>query len=288
MKRECEITERSLRGFERYLVGRERAAATVTKYLSDVRRFAAWSGGKLTRETAAGWKEALTASGLAATSVNSRVSSLNAYCAYAGLPFREPFLRIQRRLFRSEARELSSEEFFRLVAAARRAGRERLALILETIAGTGVRVSELRYVTVTALQRGSAEIALKGKIRKVFIPKPLCARLLAWAKKEKLRSGSVFVTSHGTPVSRTQIWQEMKSLCERAGVAQSKVFPHNLRHLFAAEYYRVSGDIVLLSDVLGHSSVETTRLYLASSGTEHRRNLSRMRILREICAGSPY
>ena len=155
-------------------------------------------------------------------------------------------------------------------------GRERLALLLEAIGATGVRVSEVRYLTVSAAQQGYAEVALKGKIRTIFLPKKLCRKLKAYAKKQKIASGEIFLTRSGRGLSRCQIWAEMKALCRHAGIEASKVFPHNLRHLFAVTFYRVSHDVAKLADILGHSSIETTRLYLISTGSEHARQLNRL------------
>ena len=188
-------------------------------------------------------------------------------------------LKLQRKLFRDDRRELTREEYERLLTAAHSLGRERLALLLETICSTGIRVSEVRYITVEAARAGKAEIALKGKLRTILLPGKLCRKLKKYARAQKTASGEIFLTRSGKSLSRRQIWGEMKSLCRRAGVAPSKVFPHNLRHLFARTFYRVCRDIVKLADVLGHSSVETTRVYLISTGAEHAKVLARMHLL---------
>ena len=185
-------------------------------------------------------------------------------------------LRLQRKLFRDESRDLSKAEYDRLVSTAERLGRERLALLLETICATGIRVSEVRYVTVEAAERGKAEISLKGKIRTILLPGKLCRKLLKYARKNKTASGEIFLTRNGTGFSRRQIWAEMKALCAEAGVEAGKVFPHNLRHLFARTFYHVCRDVAKLADVLGHSSIETTRIYLISTGAEHARTLERL------------
>ena len=189
---------------------------------------------------------------------------------------RVKFLKIQRRMFREPDRELTRPEYDRLLAAAQAAGLERLALLMETICATGVRVSEVKYFTVEAARRGRAEIRLKGKIRTILLPNKLCRKLLKYAKKQKTVSGEIFLTRNGTSLSRRQIWAELKQLCRRARVSPSKVFPHNLRHLFAATFYKACKDIVRLADVLGHSSIETTRLYLVTTGTEHIRLLEKL------------
>ena len=179
-------------------------------------------------------------------------------------------------MFREQSRELTRADYDRLITAAQARGRDRLALLMETICATGIRVSEVKYITVEAAKAGRAEIALKGKIRVILIPNKLCRKLLKYAKKNKTASGEIFLTRNGTPMSRRQIWAEMKGLCRAAGVAPSRVFPHNLRHLFAGAFYRATRDIVKLADVLGHSSIETTRIYLLTSGAEHQRQLDRL------------
>ena len=188
-------------------------------------------------------------------------------------------LRLQRRLFREDSRELTREEYDRLTAAAHALGRERLALLMEAICATGIRVSEVRYLTVEAAERGRAEIALKGKIRTILIPGKLRKKLLKYARKNKTASGEIFLTRNGKGMSRKQIWAEMKAICQAAGVAPSKVFPHNLRHLFARTFYKVCRDVAKLADVLGHSSIETTRIYLISTGAEHARELEKLGLI---------
>ena len=188
-------------------------------------------------------------------------------------------LRIQRKLFRRPDRELTRPEYERLVQTAERKGQQRLSLLLEAITATGIRVSEVKYLTVEAARARRAEIALKGKIRVILLPNKLCRKLLKYAKKQKTVSGEIFLTRNGKSLSRRQIWSEMKHLCKFAGVEASKVFPHNLRHLFATIFYRACKDIAKLADVLGHSSIETTRIYLVTSGTEHARQLAHLRLI---------
>ena len=188
-------------------------------------------------------------------------------------------LRLQRRSFREAERELDREEYRTLVRTARTLGRERLALVMETICATGIRVGEVPYITVEALRRGKAVVALKGKVRTILLPEKLCKKLLKYVKRQKITSGEVFLTGGGKRLSRVQIWAEMKRLCCAAGVAADKVFPHNLRHLFARTFYRACQDVVKLADILGHSSIETTRIYLLTTGTEHLRQLERLGLL---------
>lgn len=189
------------------------------------------------------------------------------------------FLKLQHRLFRKDSRELTREEYDRLLSDARARGQERLALLKEAICATGIRVSEVRYITAETARQGRAEIALKGKIRTILIPSRLCRKLLQYARKHKTASGEIFLTRSGQNLFRKQIWAEMKALCRRAGVQPSKVFPHNLRHLFARIFYRVCREAAKLADVLGNSSIETTRIYLITTGAEHARTLDRLQLI---------
>ena len=271
------ITEETLAAFARQLGEEERSPATLEKYLREVRQFAAFLGGReVTRELAAAWREELSARQSPAT-VNGKLTALDRLLAFLGWEdCRVKHLRVQRQLFRDSARELSREEYARLVETARRLGRGRLSLLMETICATGIRVSEVRYITAEAVREGRTEIALKGKIRTILLPGKLCRKLEKYARQKKITSGELFLTRSGRPMSRKQIWAEMKGVCRAAGVAPSKVFPHNLRHLFARCFYRVSRDVAKLADVLGHSSIETTRIYLISTGKEHLRQMDRL------------
>ena len=273
-----QLTQTQLSAFAGYLRGEEKSAGTTEKYLRDAGRFARWLEGRpVTAEEAAAWREHLTAQGYAPVTVNSMLSAVNHLFRFLGWEeCRVKFLKIQRRTFREEGRELTRPEYDRLLAAAQAAGLERLALLMETICATGVRVSEVKYFTVESARRGRAEIRLKGKIRTILLPNKLCRKLLKYAKKQKTVSGEIFLTRNGTSLSRRQIWAELKQLCRRARVSPSKVFPHNLRHLFATTFYKACKDIVRLADVLGHSSIETTRLYLVTTGTEHIRLLEKL------------
>ena len=275
------ITQRQLAAFARQLRQEERGEGTVENYLRHVGAFARWLGGRpLEKELAAAWKESLVSRGYRPGTVNTMVVSLNRFLDFAGLPgCKVKTLRVQRRVFREEDRELTREEYRRLLGAARASGRGRLALLMETICSTGIRVSEVRYITVEALRAGRMEISLKGKIRTVMFPRKLRQKLLGYCKKKKAVSGQVFLTRNGASLSRKQIWAEMKSLCALARVAPSKVFPHNLRHLFARAFYKACRDVVRLADVLGHSSIETTRIYLLSTGAEHARTLELLRLV---------
>ena len=267
--------------FQQHLAEEERELGTIEKYMREVKKFALWQGRrKVTKETVSEWKEQLRQSGYKPETVNGKLSAVNKFLSCMGWgECCVKYLKIQRRLFRSTGRELTKDEYTRLVETAQSLGKTRLALLIETICATGIRVSEVKYITAEALRAGRADISLKGKIRTVLLPGKLCRKLQKYAKKQKITSGEVFLTRSGKGVSRRQIWAEMKALCKQARVAPSKVFPHNLRHLFARTFYRVSRDVAKLADVLGHSSIETTRIYLISTGAEHVRQLERLGLI---------
>lgn len=272
------LSREQITAYDRWLQAEERAPATAEKYLRNVNAFFVWLGGRaVTKETVTGWKEHLLSHRYAPSTINAGLSALHGFFRFLGWEeCRTRFLRIQRRIFRDPARELTRAEYNRLITAARGRGKERLALTMETICATGIRVSEVQYITVESARSGRAEISLKGKIRVILLSSKLCRKLLKYAKKQKIVSGEIFLTENGKGLSRRQIWAEMKRLCGAADVKPTKVFPHNLRHLFASAYYRAYKDIVKLADVLGHSSLETTRIYLLTSGAEHQRQLDRL------------
>ena len=272
------ITERQIEMFTRHMEEEERAPATVKMYVRIIEEFMVWLNGReATKEAAVAWKEHLLTQEYTPATVNVKLAAVNAFFKFCGWQdCRVKALRLQRRVFRDPGRELTKAEYEKLVAAAKDSGRARLALLMETICGTGIRVSEVRYITVEAALAGRAEIALKGKIRTIMLPGKLCRKLLKFARKRKIASGEIFLTRSGKSLSRRQIWAEMKAVCRAAGVEQGKVFPHNLRHLFATTFYRVCHDIVKLADVLGHSSINTTRIYLITTGAEHARTLERL------------
>ncbi len=280
MKRKT-VTKEEIRQFSDALAEEERSAGTIEKYVRDVRRFAVWlDGEEVSRERTAAWRDGLLERGYAPVTINSMVAAVNRFFAVLGWEeCKVKALKIQRKLFRDDRRELTREEYQRLLDAAHGLGRERLALLLETICSTGIRVSEVKYITVEAAHAGRAEISLKGKLRTILLPGKLCRKLKKYARQQKNASGEIFLTRSGKSLSRRQIWAEMKRLCKAAGVAPSKVFPHNLRHLFARTFYRVCRDVVKLADVLGHSSIETTRIYLISTGSEHANILRKMHLV---------
>lgn len=271
------ITQEHIDRYCRSLLADERAAGTIAKYRHDLTAFARWLDGRIvTKETAADWKTHLLNSGYVPRTVNSMLAAVNSFFRFMDWHIKVRFLKIQRQIFRDSARELTKAEYDRLLNAARDSGQKRLALIMETLCATGIRVSELRYITVEAARAGRATITLKGKIRTILLPAKLCRKLVKYAKKQKTASGEIFLTKSGRPIARRQVWYELKRLCKAAGVEASKVFPHNLRHLFATTFYRACRDIVRLADMLGHSSIDTTRIYLMVSGAEQQRQLDRL------------
>ena len=275
------ITKELIKNFRRYLIEEEKAAATVEKYIRDINVFADWLGEKeLDRETVLIYKENLTQN-YAPASVNSVLSSLNSFFTFnEWYNLRVKNLKIQKQLFANKDNELTKEEYERLLTAAKSKGNEQLYFLMQTICSTGIRVSELCYITVESLKAQKAQINLKGKMRVVILPKELCKMLLKYSKEQNITSGSVFVSRNGKPLDRSNIWKMMKALCESAGVARAKVFPHNLRHLFARTFYSIQKDIVRLADILGHSSVNTTRIYTMETGETHRRQIQKLGLLR--------
>ena len=277
-RKTCALTNKMIREYADSLREQERVEATIEKYCHDIRAFVRWlEGGPVTKESAARWKEHLLADHLSPATVNAKLSAVNGLFRFLGWnECRVKFLKVQQKVFRDPARELKKGDYARLVAAARRQGREWLALAMETMCGAGLRVSEIRYITVEAAREGRADMALKGKIRTILLPGKLARKLQKFAQKQKIASGAIFRTGDGIPMSRFQIWRGMKSLCKEAGVDPPRVFPHNLRHLFATTFYQATRDIVKLADVLGHSSINTTRIYLMTTGEEHARCLERL------------
>ena len=233
----------------------------------------------LTKTALIGWKEHLTET-YAAASVNTMLAAANGFLVFCGWPdLKLKPLKIQREVFCREDKELTRDEYMRLVNAAKREGNERLSLLLQTICATGIRVSELQYITIETLHSGRAEVNCKGKQRAVFLPEKLCRLLKKYADKQKRTAGPVFITRNGKPLNRSNIWRDMKSLCTSAGVEPGKVFPHNLRHLFARTYYALEKDLSRLADILGHTNINTTRIYTMESGMIHARQIERMGLI---------
>ena len=266
--------------FEFYLKDEERSAATIEKYMRDIRVFAAFVGQtEITKQTVIDYKNSLQDS-YAIASANSMIAALNCFlrfCGWHNLCVKQ--FKMQKQIYCSEEKELTRAEYIRLLEAANAKHNERLNLIIQTICGTGIRVSELQYITVEAVQNGEAIVNCKGKNRRVFIVPELKKKLIRYVKKQSIKSGMVFVTRGGKPVSRNNIWREMKALCEQANVSSRKVFPHNLRHLFARTFYGIEKDIAKLADILGHASINTTRIYIVTTGAEHKRKMENMRLI---------
>ena len=275
------LTSEAIGYFKKYLQEEEKSENTIEKYLRDVRAFAAYLGGAaVTKETVIAYKNKLLSENYAVRSINSMLASLNSLFSFLGwADCRVKSIKLQQQIYCSEEKELTKAEYIQLVHTAKQKGNERLNLILQTICGTGIRVSELQFITVEAVKNGEAIVSLKGKTRSVFIVKELQKKLLRYAAEQNIQSGFIFITRTGKPMSRTNIWREMKGLCKQAGVNPQKVFPHNLRHLFARVFYGIEKDIAKLADILGHSSINTTRIYIISTGNEHRKRMEQMRLI---------
>ena len=273
------ITTSILAAYKEYLISEERSPATIEKYIRDVAAFAEYvQMSEITKDAVLAYKRQIMQN-YAARSVNSMLSSINSLFAFLRWhDLKVKTLKIQRQIFCSEKKELTKSEYARLCEAAEKRS-ERLKLILQTICGTGIRVSELRYITVEAAKQGEAIVNCKAKTRVIFIVKELRKKLLRYAAEQGIKNGMIFITKTGKPISRTNIWREMKALCGEANVNPQKVFPHNLRHLFARVFYGIEKDIAKLADILGHSSINTTRIYIISTGTEHRRRMENMRLI---------
>lgn len=257
------ITAKMLKRFESHLRDQEASLHTISKYLRDVRKLRSIEGDRLLgKKQLLHYKQYLLENGYAVRSINSMLSSVNRFLVFCERPeWKLRFLKVQRPVFSDSQRELSRADYQSLVAEAHRRGKERLELILQTICSTGIRVSELRAVTVASLKSGMAEIHSKGKIRQILLPHTLRRMLLAYCRRCGIASGCVFLTQHGNVPDRSNLWKEMKKLCTGARVARQRVFPHNLRHLFARSFYQKHRDVVHLADILGHSSIDTTRIY---------------------------
>lgn len=274
------ITENIISSFEKHLSEQEKSPSTIEKYIRDVRAFAVFIGNsEITKETVIAYKKHLQEN-YAVRSVNSMLASVNSLFSFLGWHgLKVKSLKLQQQVFCPEEKELTKAEYSRLCMTAKRKHNERLNLILQTICGTGIRVSELQYITVEAIRRGEAVVNCKAKTRSVFIVKELKQKLLRYSSEQGIKSGMIFVTRTGKPISRTNIWREMKALCKEANVNPQKVFPHNLRHLFSRVFYGIEKDIAKLADILGHSSINTTRIYIISTGTEHRKKMENMRLI---------
>lgn len=275
------ITQEMMENYKIFLINEEKAQATISKYLHDIADFQIWLVNQdLSKTTVLAYK-AYLCDHYAPTSVNAALSSLNSFFNFMEwFDLRVKNLKIQKQIFASTDKELTKAEYDRLLKAAKQKKNERLYFLMQTICSTGIRVSEVQYITVEAVKRGIAEIHCKGKHRQVFLPKQLCQILKQYIKEQKRKSGAVFVTKNGNPLDRSNIWSDMKKLCKAANVSEKKVFPHNLRHLFARTFYSLQKDIVRLADVLGHISINTTRIYTMETGEIHRRQIQKLGLLR--------
>lgn len=274
------LTIKEIQKFEKYLIEEEKSNNTIEKYIRDIIAFSKYCTDSITKDIVIAYKQSLIDDGYAVRSINSMLASINSLFSFLGwYELRVKALKIQQAVFCPEEKELSRAEYERLCKTAERKHKKRLSLIVQTICGTGIRVSELQFITVEAVRKGVAMVSLKGKTRSVFIINDLQKKLLHYISEQKLSSGAIFVTRTGKPLSRTNIWREMKNLCIDAEVNPEKVFPHNLRHLFARVFYGIEKDIAKLADILGHSSINTTRIYIISTGSEHRQRMERMRLI---------
>ncbi len=278
---ERKITNELITEFEMYLYEEERSGNTIEKYMRDIRFFReCLQDRNIDKSVVIEYKKELCER-YAIKSVNSMLSSINAFFIFMGwYDLKVKTLKIQRRIFADKSKELSKTEYERLLAAAKNKNNERLYYLMQTIASTGLRVSEIKYVTCEAVRQGQAVINCKGKIRQIFLPKKLCQMLKEYIKSRNIKSGAVFVSKNSRPLDRSNIWKMLKDLCKSAGVSKDKVFPHNFRHLFARTFYSLQKDIVRLADILGHSNIETTRIYTMESGTEHIKQLQKLGLLR--------
>ena len=274
------ITNELIKKFKNYLINEEKSQATVEKYIRDITTFAKWLNGRsIDKSVVIEYKQTIVEA-YAPTSANSMLSSINSFFAYMEwYDCKVKTFKVQKQIFANQDKELTKDEYEKLLRAAQQNKNEKLYLLMQTICGTGIRVSELRYISIEAISKGQAIINSKGKMRVVILPDKLCAALKKYAKKQGILGGSIFVSKNGKPLDRSNIWKMMKNLCESAGVPKDKVFPHNFRHLFARTYYSLEKDVVRLADILGHSSVNTTRIYTMETSTVHRMQLQRLGLL---------
>jgi len=273
------LSNKEIQEFANYLCREEKSAATQEKYLRDVRGFCVYADdNEITKELVVAWKRHLVEQGFAVRSINSMLASVNSLLDFLGLSnCKSKNIRMQQQTYCTEDKELTKAEYMRLLDASKK--NEQLNLVIQTICGTGIRVSELRYFTVEAIRHGEVTVDCKSKTRTILVPGKLKNILLNYAKKHGITTGSIFITRTGKPLNRSNIWSAMKKLCETAGVKPSKVFPHNLRKLFARTFYGIEKDIAKLADILGHSSINTTRIYIITTGVEHRRKIERLGLI---------
>ncbi|MBR4874269.1 MAG: tyrosine-type recombinase/integrase [Clostridia bacterium] len=274
------ITKGLIEEFKKFLIEEEKSKNTTEKYCRDVTVFAEWLGGReLNKSVVLQYKSDIIER-FAPVSVNSIISSLNSFFSYVKwFDLKVKTLKIQRQIFLNKNKELTKSEYARLLFAAKSKKNTRLYYLIQTICSTGIRVSELKHITIEAVNQGQAVINCKGKMRLVLLPKDLCKMLKSYAKNRKIASGAIFISRNNNPLDRSHIWKMLKALCDDAGVLSSKVFPHNLRHLFARTFYSLQKDIVRLADILGHASINTTRIYTVETGETHLKQIQRLGLL---------
>ena len=274
------IDQNQINLFRAWLEEQEYSPATAQKYIHDVRVLAEYAKGEIRDRTHLnGFKKQLEAEKYSGSSINSMLGAVNCFLAFLGCDWKLRYVKVQRQTFLAEYMELTRREYERLTQAAENRGDRRLVMLLQTLCALGIRVSELDAITVESLDAGEAVIKNKGKLRRILIPNGLVAKLKAYCKEKGIERGPIFVTRTGKPLDRSNIWKMLKKLAALAKVAAKKVFPHNLRHLFARAYYQKFKDVVRLADILGHSSIDTTRIYTARSGNEERRQLDQLRLI---------
>ena len=275
------LTKETITGFINHLHLEEKSANTIEKYARDINAFVVYlNGNVVSKDLVIEYKQKLIADGYAVSSINSMLAAVNSLFDYLGWSdCKVKSIKTQRQIYCPENKELSKAEYLRLVETAECNHNHRLNMILQTIGGTGIRISELQFITVEAVKSGTVEVACKGKNRVIFIVKKLKKKLLRYAAERHIKAGAIFITKSGKPVNRTNVWREMKALCKQAHVNPDKVFPHNLRHLFARTFYKLEKDIAKLADILGHSSINTTRIYIISTGYEHLKRMENMRLV---------
>ncbi len=281
IKSEANLAEATAEWFAPSLIGKEREKSTIETYARSVMHFNFFRRGRpVTKELLVEWKRELIRRKYAPGTINGHIAAINAYLDYLGMAdLSLRYLSVEKKMFLDTFRQLTKEDFQRLVETAEKENKKRLALVMQTIAETGIRVSELMFITVEAVKAGIADIHMKGKYRQILITSRLRKKLRAYAKENHIRSGEIFLTSTGKRLGRKQIWAEMKALCAKAGVDPRKVFPHNLRHLFACTHYKQHRDLVLLAGLLGHSSIETTRIYTIRSLDEAYRSVEQLNLI---------
>lgn len=273
------LSNHMLSDYRAYLIKEEKSTATIEKYLRDAGAFLFYAGeSPVTKEVTIAYKKNLLEKSYAATSVNSMLASINSLFCYLGWEeCKVKFLKLQKKIYCSEKKELTKEDYMKLLTAAK--GQKQLSLIMQTICCTGIRISELKYFTVEAVKRGEIVVRCKSKTRIILVPNKLKKKLLNYASSSGIKNGSIFVSRNGKPLDRSNIWARMKNLCKDAQVEPDKVFPHNLRKLFAKTFYKIEKDIAKLADILGHGSIETTRIYIMTTGMEHRRKIERLNLV---------